>query len=188
METYMMITQINDFLFCPRSIYFHNILRNSVADECYTQEPQQIGRAVHKTIDEGTYSTRKNVLTGTAVYCERYGLMGRIDIFNTDTGKLVERKNAVSAIWPGFRFQLYAQYFALCEMGYEVREMWIHSQKDNKSYAIPLPDEEAAAAFEKVLLQMRSFSMTDHFEANPKKCAKCIYNMICDACIEDMLP
>lgn len=188
METYLMITQINDFLFCPRSIYFHNILRNSVTDACYTQEPQQLGKAVHKTIDEGTYSTRKNVLTGTAVYSERYNLMGRIDIFYIYTGKLVERKNAVSAIWPGFRYQLYAQCFALCEMGYKVRAMWIHSQKDNKSYAIQMPDKEATAEFEKVLLQMRSFSMTDPFEANPKKCAKCIYNMICDACREDVLP
>ena len=188
METYIMITQINDFLFCPRSIYFHDILRNSVDDACYTQEPQQMGRAVHKTIDDGTYSTRKNVLTGMAVYCEKYRLMGRIDIFYADEGRLVERKNAVSAIWPGFRYQLYAQGFALAEMGYEVKEMWIRSQKDNKSYQVRLPDEHDIAAFEETLFDMRRFTMADPFTANPKKCARCIYNAMCDACGEAHLP
>lgn len=78
METYLMITQINDFTFCPRSIYFHDVYRNSVGEDAYHAVPQKVGRASHKAIDEGSYSSRKDVLTGAMVYSSRYGLMGRI--------------------------------------------------------------------------------------------------------------
>ena len=41
MESYLMITQLNDFIFCPRSIYFAGIYRESVSDEVYHQTPQR---------------------------------------------------------------------------------------------------------------------------------------------------
>ena len=50
METYLMITQINDFTFCPRSIYFHDVYRNSVGEDAYHAVPQKVGRASHKAI------------------------------------------------------------------------------------------------------------------------------------------
>ena len=86
METYLTMTQINDFIFCPRSIYFHDIFRENTDAEFYRQTPQKRGLAAHEAIDAGTYSSRADVLAGTTVYCEKYKLVGRIDIFDTATG------------------------------------------------------------------------------------------------------
>lgn len=185
MEETLSMTNINDFLFCPRSLYYGNIFRRSLGQDGYQQTPQKTGLAAHETIDEGTYSTRKDVLTGTMVYCEKYGLLGRIDIYDRRTRTLTERKYSVSAVWEGFRMQLYAQYFALQEMGCEVASLRIHSQKDNKTYHVPLPTRDDVMRFETILGQMRSFSMDAPFDANPRKCPKCIYRALCDACKED---
>ena len=180
MEPYLMITQINDFIFCPRSIYFHDVYRANVHSEFYNQEPQKIGLATHAAIDGGNYSSRSDILMGTMVYCEKYNLLGRIDLFNSTTNILTERKHSVTAIYDGFRYQLYAQKFALEEMGYQVREMRIYSKKDNKIHAVDLPSEEEIARFEYVLSQIRNFKISAPFTQNPKKCAHCIYKALCD--------
>ena len=39
------------------------------------------------------------------------------------------------------KYQLYAQYFCLREMGYEVEKLKLYSLDDNKVYEIPLPNE-----------------------------------------------
>ena len=180
MEETLSMTNINDFLFCPRSLYYGNIFRRSLGQDGYQQIPQKTGLAAHETIDEGTYSTRKDVLTGVMVYCEKYGMLGRIDIYDGRTRTLTERKYSVSAVWEGFRMQLYAQCFALQEMGHEVAALRIHSQKDNKTYSISLPTRDDIMRFEEILEQMRSFSMEEPFDLNVKKCAKCIYRQLCD--------
>ena len=182
MESYLTITQINDFLFCPRSIYFHDIYRNTADEMTYHQTPQIVGRAAHATVDEGTYSSSKNIITGMMVYSQRYNLLGRIDILDTEKRLLTERKHSVSAIYDGYRHQLYAQFLALTEMGYAVEHLRIHSNKDNKTYEIPLPTAEDIAQFERVLDSMKAFRMDFPFEPNPKKCAHCIYSALCDVC------
>lgn len=185
MEETLSMTNINDFLFCPRSLYYGNIFRRSLGRDGYQQTPQKTGLAAHETIDEGTYSTRKDVLTGIMVYCEKYGLLGRIDIYDVRTRTLTERKYSVSAVWEGFRMQLYAQYFALEEMGYEVAALRIHSQKDNKTYTVPLPTRDDVMRFEEILEQMRAFNMEAPAELNVNKCAKCIYRTLCDVYQEE---
>ena len=64
MESYLMITQLNDFIFCPRSIYFAGIYRESVSDELYHQTPQREGLVHHAAIDEHRYSSRDDIITG----------------------------------------------------------------------------------------------------------------------------
>lgn len=185
MEETLSMTNINDFLFCPRSLYYGNIFRRSLGQDGYQQTPQKTGLAAHETIDEGTYSTRKGVQTGVMVYCEKYGLLGRIDIYDGRTRTLTERKYSVSAVWEGFKMQLYAQYFALREMGFVVDELRIHSKKDNKNYSIPLPSERDIERFEEVLEQMRTFRLDSPFSPSIPKCRKCIYSELCDAYQED---
>lgn len=180
MESYLMITQINDFLFCPRSVYYGGIYRNSVDSEVYHQAPQIRGTAAHKTIDAGTYSSAGNILCALPVYSERYNLMGCIDVLDTESHTLTERKYSVTAVYDGFRFQLYAQYFALSEMGYCVKRMRLHSVKDNRNYEIPLPDEVGIKSFEQTLQAIRSFDLFQPYTANPAKCRSCIYAQICD--------
>ena len=180
MEPYLMITQLNDFIFCPRSIYFAGIYRESVSDDLYHQMPQREGLAHHAAIDENRYSSRADIITGLTVYSEKYHLLGRIDILDRSNGILTERKYSVTAVYPGFRYQLYAQYFALTEMGFTVKQLRLHSKKDNKNYAVALPGSAEIAEFEFVISKMRNFSLTDPGIANAKKCKSCIYNQLCD--------
>ena len=180
MEEPLSITNINDFLFCPRSLYYGNIFRRSLDKDGFQEKPQKIGTSAHKTIDEGTYSTRKEVLTGTFVYCEKYNLIGRIDVYDGRAKSLMERKYSVTAVYEGFRMQLYAQFFALREIGLEVKRLFLHSVKDNRSYEIPLPEREDEARLEEILEQMRSFDLNAPFQRNTRKCAGCIYRGLCD--------
>ena len=188
MEETLPITNLNDFLFCPRSLYYGNIFRNSRGQDSYQQTPQKIGLATHKNIDDGFYSSRKEVLTGVMVYCERFGLLGRIDVYDKSSQLLTERKWSVSAVWEGFRLQLYAQYYALQEMGLPVMSMRIHSQKDNRNYEVPIPDLKDRMRLEEVISQMRSFRLEKPFVPNLRKCQGCIYRELCDVYTEETLP
>ncbi len=187
METYLCITQINDFIFCPRSIYFHNIYQQNYGEDMYQQTPQKIGQAAHQAVDEGHYSSRRDVLQGLTVYSEKYQLLGKIDTLDLSTEELIERKYSVTRVYDGFRYQLYAQYFALLEMGYEVKHLKLYSKKSNKSYPILLPDNNDIAEFEDVINQIRTFSLEEPFSQNPNKCHNCIYNTLCDIYKEDLL-
>lgn len=180
MESYLCITQINDFIFCPRSIYFHGIYQDNYDEDTYHKTWQKKGLAAHKAVDEGSYSKRKDVIQGMTVYSEKYQLLGRIDILDLKTRELTERKYSVTRLYDGFRYQIYAQYFALLEMGYEVESMKIYCKKSNRNYPVNLPDDNDTAEFENVLSQIRSFSLSAPFSQNPEKCEKCIYNCLCD--------
>ena len=188
MEALLPITNINDFLFCPRSLYYGNIFRQSLGKDGFQQTPQKVGLAAHKTVDEGSYSTRKDVLTGVMVHCQAYGLIGRIDVYDARTRILTERKWSVSAVWEGYRMQLYAQFRALEEMGCSVSELKLHSKKDNRTYDIPLPAAEDWRRLEEILEQMRSFRLDLPFHANLRKCAGCIYRELCDVFEEGTFP
>lgn len=88
----------------------------------------------------------------------------------------------MTALYDGFRYQLYAQYFALQEMGFSVREMRIYAQKTNRNFPVPVPSEAETAEFERVLERIRAYSPEAPFTPNPKKCAQCIYSPLCDVC------
>ncbi len=181
MDELIQISQLNDFIFCPVSIYFHN-LYGDTDTMLYQSEHQINGTAAHKNIDDGTYASRKDILCGIDVYSEKYGLKGKIDTFDIRTGMLTERKRYVSAIFDGQIFQLYGQYFSLVEMGYIVKKLNIHSIKDNKNYNIPLPQDDNVmfTKFEKIIKNMRTFNVANFQQTNPKKCAMCIYEPSCD--------
>lgn len=180
MESYLMITQLNDFIFCPRSIFFAGIYRENVSDDLYHQMPQREGLIHHETIDENKYSTRKDIITGLTVYSEKYNLLGRIDIFDVANGILTERKYSITAVYPGFRYQLYAQYLALTEMGFSVHKMRLYSKKDNKVYPVAVPGEKELEEFETIIAEIKRFSLRSSFDPNPNKCSRCIYNALCD--------
>lgn len=184
MESLWTMTQLNDFIFCPRSLYYSGIYRNTGSTEIYHQAPQLNGRAAHAAVDEGRYSSCKNILQAIFVYCEKYNLVGRIDTFDIGEGLLTERKNSITAVYDGFRYQLYAQYFALTEMGYKVNYMRLYSLKDNVVYPIPLPSPSQVNDFELTLKCMREWSPERGFIPNPKKCRACIYSALCDFFVE----
>ncbi|MDD6338485.1 MAG: type V CRISPR-associated protein Cas4 [Lentisphaeria bacterium] len=180
METYLTFTQINDFIFCPRSIFFHDFLRENFAPSTFRETPQVLGLAAHAAIDEGRYSSRKDILQGTMVFSARYNLLGKIDLFFMSEGRLVERKRSITAVYDGFRYQLYAQKFALEEQGFEVKKLELYSSKDNKKYDIPQPSAEDILHFEGVLEAIRSYRMeTDNSRPDLNKCRSCNYREIC---------
>jgi len=185
MEPYLCITQLNDFIFCPRSIYFHNVYQQNYGTETYHKTWQKAGQAAHKAVDEVTYSSRKDILQGLAVYSAQYNLGGKIDTLDLRTGELVERKYSVTRLYGGFRYQVYAQYYALAEMGYTVCSARIYCKKHNKSYPVPLPGDSEKQEFEELLANVRNFSLDSPFSQNPKKCVHCIYNMLCDVYMRD---
>ena len=182
MESMLTMTQLNDFVFCPNSLYYNGIYRASVGTETYHHTPQVDGLAAHAAVDEGRYSSRKDVLQGTMVFCAQYNLVGRIDVFDAASGVLTERKNSVTAVYPGFRYQLYGQCFALREMGYCVRKLRLYSKKGNRIYDVPLPDAKDRAEFEEVLARMWEWTPGAVFAPNPKKCGTCIYSPLCEWC------
>lgn len=182
METYIPISFLNDFIFCPRSIYFHQ-LYGGYNTQLYQQKPQIAGKAAHASIDEKGYSTRKNILQGLEVYSERYGICGKIDLFDTDSGKLIERKRQIKTIYDGYVFQVYAQYYALCEMGYAVNSLALYDISHNKTYPVPLPQEdlEMQQKFENLIEQINSFDINaSGFTQVEAKCRNCIYSNLCD--------
>lgn len=73
-----------------------------------------------KKSDNAAYSTKVSMLQGISIYSEKYNIIGKIDIFDSEKGILTERKKKVKTIYDGYIFQLYAQYFSLREMGYVV--------------------------------------------------------------------
>ena len=181
----MPISYINDFIFCPRSIYNHQMYQNR--DEIlYQGEKQTEGKAAHQKIDQKEYSDKKNVLQNFEVYSSHYQLFGKIDVFDIDKGLLTERKNNIKTIYDGFVFQLYAQYFGLIEMGYKVERIALYDFSKNKMYLIDLPIDNLVMLqkFETTLKTISRFSLLKKgFVANKHKCGKCIYNLLCDAAV-----
>ncbi len=181
MEPYIRISTLNDFLFCPKSIYFHQ-LYEPLEKNIYQDTPQLKGTHAHTTIDKKDYSTSKEVLQGTAVFSEKYHLTGKIDLFHIGKKTLMERKKHISRVYQGQIYQLYGQYFCLLEMGYEVKKLKLYSMDDNKVYEIPIPDKQEVQKFEKFIEDFWHFDPAKaDFQANPKKCAKCIYAELCDS-------
>lgn len=182
MEPYITLSFLNDFIFCPRSIYFHQ-LYGGLNQELYKQKPQIAGEAAHSAVSGKSYSTRKGVLQNTEVFSEKYNICGKIDVFDCEAGRLTERKREIKTIYDGYVFQVYAQCHALREMGYVVQEIVIYDMVHNKNYPIPLPenDAEMQLKFEKLIFDMNHFDFEDAgFEPNRAKCERCIYSQLCD--------
>lgn len=179
MESYIQITQLNDFFFCPRSIYWANLYRQ-YESAIYDEKNQVEGKLAHETIDNRTYSTAKKWLQGSEIYSEEYRICGKIDLFNTDTGQLVERKNKIEKIYQGYLYQIWAQYICLKEMGYHVKSICLHSLKDNTRYPLDIPTTENIAEITSIIHKFHTFRLEDPFEPNKHKCDRCIYRHLCD--------
>jgi CRISPR-associated exonuclease Cas4 len=181
MEGYILISYLNDFIFCPRSIYFHQ-LYGELTTRLYHDRPQIEGKAAHTAIEEKRYSTRRKILQGIEIYCEKYGICGKIDLFDTEEGLLTERKKHIATIYDGYIFQLYAQYYGLTEMDYIVKNMRFYSCDDNKTYPVKLPyeDQIMQKAFEDTVSAINSCDLKNFVQTNSEKCRNCIYEPLCD--------
>ncbi len=181
MDSLITLSQLNDFIFCPISIYFHNLYAD-LNNMLYHEKSQIAGTQAHKAIDKQTYSKNRDVLTGISVYSEELGIVGKIDIFYLQDGILVERKKKIKVIYDGYIFQLYGEYYCMKEMGYDVQELRFYSMDDNKIYPVALPSEnkDMDKKFKETIQDMRSFDFYIYEQLNPDKCKRCIYHELCD--------
>lgn len=181
MDDSILISNLNDFVFCPASIYFHNLYADQ--DTMSYQSTDQInGKKAHEKVDSGEYSSKRSTISGIGVYSEKYGIVGKIDIYDGEKKQLIERKRTIRKIYDGYIFQLYAQYFGMLEMGYEIKEMFLYSMTDNRKYPVPLPcdDPGTLSKFKNLIQEIKTFSMEGFEQLNPEKCARCIYEPACD--------
>ncbi len=185
-EQPLAISQLNDFIFCPVSIFFHS-LENE--ENIMVQDSFQLnGTDAHKCSDSATYSTKKSMLQGISVYCEKYNLIGKIDVFNEKSGILTERKKKIKVVYDGYIYQIYAQYFSLVEMGYKVNKLRLYSMDDNKVYNISKPEEDTEMfdKFEHIIHEMNDFSFESFKQCNISKCQRCIYEPLCSfSCLKE---
>ncbi|MDX1959253.1 MAG: type V CRISPR-associated protein Cas4 [Leptospiraceae bacterium] len=183
MEPSLPISFLNDFIFCPKSIYFHQ-LYGRVETSLYQNTDQISGKGAHATVDAKKYSSKKSILQGVEVYSEKYNLQGKIDVYDEENKILRERKKEIKVIYDGYIFQVYAQYFCLVEMGFEVLEIQLYDITHNKVHKINKPEEDEVMfqKFLKLLEDIKNFDLeTSSFVQNENKCRRCIYNNICDS-------
>lgn len=174
MESYIQISKINDFLYCPRSVYLHSIYEN-FSSKTFHQTPQVVGKLNHETIDNKRYSSAKRYLQGSSVYSEKYGIAGKIDIYDSEKKHLIERKTVVKKIWQGYIYQLYAQYFCMKEMGYGIDRMFLYSMQDNKKYEISVPAKKEIKEFEDVLDKIKNYDPLADKKHSCPKCRESVY-------------
>lgn len=179
MIEYIPISNLNDFTFCPYSIYLHNVYM-STDEEVYHATPQIRGSIAHHATDTKTASTRRDDIQALAVYSERFHLMGKIDIYKRSQKKLIERKYQLRKVFRGQIYQLWAQYFCLREMGYEIEELAFYEISTKRMHPIPLPTPDDETAFEAFIQQFLRYDPSHEIDVNPNKCRHCIYCNLCD--------
>lgn len=171
------ISAINDFLYCPKSLYLHSVY-SSFQTSTYHDVPQTTGSIAHENIDDGRYTTFAHILQGLSVYSVRLGIRGKIDIYDAKSKSLVERKYRVRYVYDGYRYQLYAQMFCLEEAGFAVKHLFLHSLSDNKHYIVALPIPKDIEEFEEIVSRMKAFDTASILNHECKHCAGNIYSLL----------
>lgn len=181
MEQVITFSELNDFIFCPMSLYYHEMFKIRKKATFQTTD-QTSGSNAHETVDKQLFASKTKILQGLSVYTEKYQLLGKIDTFNFETGELIERKKKIKKVFDGYIFQIYGQIFALEEMGLNVKKANLYSIDDHKFYSVPLPSEseDYLQKFEAVLNDIRHFEPSSFEQTNLNKCRRCIYAPLCD--------
>lgn len=152
----------------------------------YHATPQTRGKVAHETVDRKTASNKADDILSLPVYSERYGLMGKIDVYKRKDRKLIERKYQLKQIFQGQIYQLWAQMLCMREMGYEVESLAFYETSTNKMFPVAMPTSEELEEFETFLRRYRNFDPgVSLFVINQNKCKHCIYCNLCDKTEED---
>ncbi len=179
MHQTIQISKINDYVFCPHSLFFHSVY-DDFDKKTYQQIPQIKGSLNHKVIDRQEYSSKKRYLQGLYVFSEKYNLSGKIDIYDVSSKSLIERKSRIKKIYDGYVFQLLAQKICLEEMGYQVDQLILHSLEDNKRYCINQISKVTKLDFFNVIQGIWKYlDNPGAVTINKNKCSKCIYRSLC---------
>ena len=184
MTDYIPISTLNDFIFCPYSIYLHNVYMET--DEgLYHATPQTKGKLAHEPVDTKTSSNRSDDVLALPVYSEQLGLMGKIDVYKRKEKKLIERKYQLKQIYQGQLYQLWAQYFCMVEMGYEIESIAFYEISANKMIPVAIPSDSDKQELVNFILSFKAFDPLRPIPVNPNKCRHCIYCNLCDKTEEE---
>lgn len=194
MEHPITASNLNDFTFCPYSIFIHSMYED-MPKKIYQGAAQIRGTYAHidaisSSIGELPYEIAddiKNIIKEETFYSSTYDIITVIDFYNSETRTLAERKNTIKYVYPGYTYQIYAQYFALKDNGLIVDKLILHSLSDGITYSILLPevDQKMKNQFEQILHQIRHFDISAYYPDNIEKCTNCIYNSLCDRSLND---
>lgn len=180
MTDYIPLSVLNDFVFCPYSIYLHQVYMEADED-VYKAAPQTRGTVAHEPVDRKTSSTRRGELLSLPVYSDTLGIAGKIDVYKTGECRLIERKYNLKQIFRGHYYQLWGQYYCMTEMGYEVRELAFYEISSRRLIPVPLPGSAERDEMERFVRSVRAFNpYSDPIPLNPNKCRHCIYCNLCD--------
>ena len=180
MIDYIPLSTLNDYIFCPYSIYLHSVYMESDED-LFKAKPQIEGTIVHQATDRKTSSTRKEDIMSLPVFSDEFGISGKIDVFKQDKHLLIERKNNLKQIFRGQIYQLWGQYFCMTEMGYDVRKLAFYEISTNKMIAVELPGESGRKELMEFIERFKNYNpLHSYIKTNPNKCAHCIYCNLCD--------
>lgn len=148
-------------------------------EDLYHATPQTKGKIAHSYIDNKS-STKKNEICSLSILSNELGLYGKIDIYKKEEKKLIERKFQLKNIYRGQIYQLWAQYFCLIEMGYEVDEIAFYEISTNKTINIPLPTQIDKQELINFIKLFKEFNPAQEIRTNRQKCLHCIYCNLCD--------
>lgn len=179
MDEYILISTLNDFIFCPYSIYLHNVYAGGDEDLIHAT-PQTQGKAAHTAIDNKTYSSRKDEITGLSVFSNELGVIGKIDLYKGREKRLIERKYQLKTIYQGQIYQLWAQYFCMVEMGYPVEILEFYSICTNKTFPVTIPNNDEKQELMGFIQQFKDYDPEHPIQVNINKCTHCIYCNLCD--------
>jgi CRISPR-associated exonuclease Cas4 len=179
MDEYILISTLNDFIFCPYSIYLHNVYAGSEED-LVNASPQAHGKAAHSSIDNKTYSSLKGEITGLSVFSSELGVMGKIDLYKAKENRLIERKYQLKTIYQGQVYQLWSQYFCMTEMGYEINKLEFYSISTNTTFPVQIPNKVDKTELLDFIFQFKHYDPAQPILINVNKCTHCIYCNLCD--------
>lgn len=180
MEDYIPLSKLNDFIFCPYSIYLHSVYEMT-DDDLYKAKPQLLGTRAHEGADNKTGSTRKADVFALPVISHTLGITGKIDVYKSDRRLLIERKNNLKTIYRGQLYQIWGQFFCMTEMGYEIEKLAFYEVSTNKMTYLDLPGEEQRGELKLLIDKMKAYNVLETpIEVNPNKCQHCIYCNLCD--------
>ncbi len=98
-EDYISISTLNDFIFCPYSIYLHNVYMES-DNSMFHAAPQTTGRIAHRTIDTKKANNTERILNNLKIMIEeefskKFSGEDSVIIFEVDKVKLHKYGNAI---------------------------------------------------------------------------------------------
>lgn len=174
----MPVSYLNDFIFCPYSVYLHQIYDKN-NETIYSAKPQKTGKYAHDK-EELINVSDTNIIKNKWIVSLKLGVYGKIDRYCIFDKTLIEGKYDVKKIYRGYFYQIWCYYFGMTEMGYTIHKLYIESLKDRDLYPIALPGIDEFNELQSHIKKIAWYDFEQDITPNIEKCIRCIYASLCD--------